>query len=90
MRADVARTPPRCCTASCTATSRCGSLAGFRVAEVSVRTTSASRQDKYGLARFWRGFVDLLTVRFLMIYESRPSHLFSGLGLASVAAGGSP
>ena len=42
---------------------------------------------KYGLARFWRGFVDLVTVRFLMTYESRPSHLFSGVGLVSPALG---
>jgi len=27
-------------------------------------------------------------VRFLMTYESRPSHLFSGIGLASIVAGG--
>ena len=46
-------------------------------------------KTKYGLARFWRGFVDLVTVRFLMTYESRPSHLFSGLGLVSMALGGS-
>lgn len=62
---------------------------GFRVAEVSVQHHERLHgKTKYGLARFWRGFVDLLTVRFLMTYESRPSHLFSGLGLASVAAGG--
>ncbi|WP_134742026.1 glycosyltransferase family 2 protein [Nocardioides sp. 503] len=62
---------------------------GFRVAEVSVQHHERLHgRTKYGLARFWRGFVDLLTVRFLMTYESRPSHLFSGLGLASLVAGG--
>ncbi|MBJ7358346.1 glycosyltransferase family 2 protein [Nocardioides sp.] len=62
---------------------------GFRVAEVTVQHHERLHgSTKYGLARFWRGFVDLLTVRFLMSYESRPSHLFSGLGLASAAAGG--
>ena len=62
---------------------------GYRVAEVSVQHHERLHgKTKYGLARFWRGFVDLLTVRFLMSYESRPSHLFSGLGLASMAAGG--
>lgn len=62
---------------------------GYRVAEVSVQHHERLHgKTKYGLARFWRGFVDLLTVRFLMTYESRPSHLFSGLGLASIAAGG--
>jgi glycosyltransferase involved in cell wall biosynthesis len=62
---------------------------GFRVAEVSVQHHERLHgRTKYGPARFWRGFVDLLTVRFLMSYESRPSHLFSGIGLASFAAGG--
>ncbi|MGL5809885.1 MAG: glycosyltransferase family 2 protein [Nocardioides sp.] len=62
---------------------------GFRVAEVSVRHRERLHgRSKYGLARFWRGMVDLVTVRFLMSYESRPSHLFGGIGLASLAAGG--
>ena len=61
---------------------------GYRVAEVTVRHHERLYgKTKYGLARFWRGFVDLMTVRFLMSYESRPSHLFSGIGLASLAAG---
>jgi glycosyltransferase involved in cell wall biosynthesis len=63
--------------------------AGFTVAEMSVRHHPRLHgKSKYGLARFWRGFVDLLTVRFLMSYESRPSHLFSGIGIASFAMGG--
>lgn len=62
---------------------------GYRTAEVTVQHHERLHgTSKYGLARFWRGFVDLLTVRFLMSYESRPSHLFSGLGLGSFAAGG--
>lgn len=62
---------------------------GFRTAEVKVQHHPRLHgSSKYGIARFWRGFVDLLTVRFLMSYESRPSHLFSGIGLASMAAGG--
>jgi len=62
---------------------------GFRVAEQSVQHHERLHgKTKYGLARFWRGFVDLLTVRFLMSYESRPSHLFSGIGGASLVAGG--
>lgn len=62
---------------------------GYRVAEVTVQHHERLHgKTKYGLARFWRGFVDLLTVRFLMTYESRPSHLFSGIGLASMTVGG--
>jgi len=61
---------------------------GYRVAEVSVRHHPRMHgKSKYGLSRFWRGFVDLLTVRFLMSYEHRPSHLFSGFGAASFALG---
>ena len=62
---------------------------GFRVAEVTVQHHERLHgATKYGLARFWHGFVDLITVRFLMTYESRPSHLFSGIGLTSLAGGG--
>jgi len=61
---------------------------GHKVTEVPVehhpRLHGAS---KYGLARFWRGFMDLMTVRFIMSYESRPSHLFGGLGLISSFVG---
>lgn len=62
---------------------------GYRVAEIPVEHHERMHgSSKYGLARFWRGFADLLTVRFLMSYEHRPSHLFSGLGLSSLVLGG--
>jgi glycosyltransferase involved in cell wall biosynthesis len=61
---------------------------GFDVAEVSVQHHERMHgTSKYGLARFWRGFLDLLTVRFLMSYEHRPSHLFSGIGFMSLFGG---
>jgi small neutral amino acid transporter SnatA (MarC family) len=44
-------------------------------------------KSKYGIARFFRGFMDLMTVRFLMSYEHRPSHLFGGIGLGSLFLG---
>ena len=54
---------------------------GYRVAEEPVvHHPRMSGSSKYGLARFWRGFSDLLTVRFLLSYENRPSHLFGGVG----------
>lgn len=62
---------------------------GFRTAEVTVQHHERLHgRSKYGIARFWRGFVDLLTIRFLMSYESRPSHLFSGVGFTSLLLGG--
>lgn len=57
---------------------------GHRVTEVAVQHHPRLHgSSKYGLARFWRGFMDLMTVRFIMSYEHRPSHLFGGLGLLS-------
>lgn len=62
--------------------------AGHRVTEVPVRHHARmSGTSKYGPARFWRGLSDLLTVRFLMSYENRPSHLFGGFGAVSFLAG---
>ncbi len=54
---------------------------GSRVTEEPVQHHARmSGQSKYGLARFWRGFSDLVTIRFLLSYENRPSHLFGGVG----------
>ncbi|MCY7396639.1 MAG: glycosyltransferase [Nocardioides sp.] len=61
---------------------------GYRVAEVPVEHhPRMAGRSKYGLARFWRGFADLVTIRFLLSYENRPSHLFGGVGLASFVLG---
>jgi glycosyltransferase involved in cell wall biosynthesis len=61
---------------------------GYRVAEVPVdHHPRMSGESKYGLARFWRGFSDLVTIRFLLSYENRPSHLFGGVGALSFALG---
>lgn len=56
---------------------------GFRVAEVDVEHhTRRHGESKFGKARFWRGFLDLITVKFLTTYTGRPFHLFGGLGVA--------
>lgn len=61
---------------------------GHRVAEVPVQHHARMRgSSKYGLNRFWRGMSDLVTVRFLLSYEHRPSHLFGGIGVLSFLAG---
>ncbi len=55
---------------------------GFRIAELPVnhrpREYGGSR---YGVERYLRGFLDLLTVSFIGRYRYRPLHLFGGLGL---------
>jgi dolichol-phosphate mannosyltransferase len=56
---------------------------GFRVGEIEVNHRARLHgSSKFGRARYWRGFLDLLTVRFLTSYANRPLHLFGGLGAA--------
>jgi dolichol-phosphate mannosyltransferase len=55
---------------------------GFRVAELPVNhRPRAHGRSRYGLERYLRGFLDLLTVTFMGRYRHRPLHLFGGLGL---------
>ncbi len=62
--------------------------AGFRISEVEVdHKARIHGKSKYGIARFWRGLIDLITIRFLMSYKNRPSHLFGGIGAISVLVG---
>ena len=44
-------------------------------------------ETKYGVNRFWRGLIDLITVRFLMSYKSRPAHLFGTAGAMHIIIG---
>src|SRR6186997_1410075 len=56
---------------------------GHRVAELPVNHRSREHgRSRYGLERYVRGFLDLLTVSFIGRYRHRPLHLFGGLGLA--------
>lgn len=55
---------------------------GYRVAELPVHHRArAHGRSRYGLERYIRGFLDLLTVSFMGRYRHRPLHLFGGLGL---------
>jgi glycosyltransferase involved in cell wall biosynthesis len=61
---------------------------GFRVTEVPVHHRPRRYgHSKFGSARLWRGFLDLLTVLFLTRYTRRPLHLFGGLGLIAWTVG---
>ena len=55
---------------------------GFRVTELPVNHRPRKHgSSRYGLERYLRGFLDLLTVTFMGRYRHRPLHLFGGLGL---------
>src|SRR5439155_23329181 len=61
---------------------------GYRIAELPVNhRPSAHGHSRYGLERYVRGFLDLLSVSFIGRYRHRPLHLFGGLGLALSVAG---
>lgn len=61
---------------------------GFRVAEIVIQHHPRKHGvSKYGVERFVKGFLDLLTVYFLTGYGNRPQHLLGTIGLGSFAAG---
>lgn len=61
---------------------------GFKTAEVEVTHRARLHgQSKYGIARFWRGMFDLLTVLFLVRYGRRPLHLFAGMAAGAALVG---
>jgi glycosyltransferase involved in cell wall biosynthesis len=61
---------------------------GYRIAEIPVNHRPREHgRSRYGIERYLRGFLDLLTVSFMGRYRHRPLHLFGGLGLLLFAAG---
>jgi glycosyltransferase involved in cell wall biosynthesis len=61
---------------------------GFKVGETVVNHRPRKfGKTKFGMARYSRGFLDLLTVVFTTRYVSRPLHLFGGWGIVSSMAG---
>ena len=61
---------------------------GYRVAELPVNHRPREHgRSRYGMERYVRGFLDLLTVTFMGRYRHRPLHLFGGVGLLLGAAG---
>ncbi len=61
---------------------------GARVTELKVNHRPRLRgKSKYGISRTLRVVLDLLTVKFLSSYSTRPSHMFGFLGIGSGALG---
>lgn len=61
------------------------SIYGVKVAEVVVQHHPRLRgKSKYGLSRILKVFLDLLTVKFLLSYSTKPIRLFGPLGLGAL------
>ena len=55
---------------------------GYRVGEIPVKHHPRKFGfSKYGLKRYSRGFLDLLTTLMITRFDRRPGHLFGGVGL---------
>lgn len=61
---------------------------GFRVGEMVVQHRSRKYgKTKFGVGRFWKGFLDLLTMLFTTRYFRQPLHLFGFWGMSAVLIG---
>lgn len=61
---------------------------GWRVGEVVVEhRRRVHGRSKFGIWRIPKGFLDLLTVKFLTAYGQRPQHMLGAVGLSSLSAG---
>jgi glycosyltransferase involved in cell wall biosynthesis len=61
---------------------------GFHVGELEINHRARRfGNSKYGVRRFMKGFLDLLTVKFLTGFGQRPQHLLGSIGLLSFLAG---
>jgi glycosyltransferase involved in cell wall biosynthesis len=65
------------------------SFYGARIAEVPIRNTPRLAGDShYGLGRTFNVMFDIVTIKFLLKYFTRPMHFFGRIGLAGTTVGG--
>ena len=61
---------------------------GASICEVPISNPAREAgRSHYGISRTFRVFFDLLTIRFLLKYMTRPLHFFGGVGSLGVASG---
>lgn len=61
---------------------------GARIAEVKVNHHPRTRgESKYGIGRTFKVLIDLITVKFLTGFSSKPNYVFSSLGILSLVMG---
>ena len=63
-------------------------LVGAEIAEIKVKHHPRTRgKSKYGISRTIRVVLDLITIKFLMSYSTRPIQIFGLMGLLSLLTG---
>jgi len=61
---------------------------GATICEIPIKNIVATRKSHYGISRTFRVLFDLMTIRFLLRYLTRPLHFFGRWGVLSGMAGG--
>lgn len=62
---------------------------GYKIAEIKVEYYPRKYgKSKYGFNRIFKGFLDLITVKFLMAYLGKPIHFFGQIGIFMLFLGG--
>lgn len=62
---------------------------GFRVGEIAINHRPRRfGRSKYGARRFVKGFLDLMTIKFLTSFSHRPQHFLGSVGLFFFLVGG--
>jgi glycosyltransferase involved in cell wall biosynthesis len=62
---------------------------GASICEIPIKNVNRERgKSHYGIGRTFRVFFDLLTIRFLLKYMTRPLHFFGSFGALSILGGG--
>jgi len=62
---------------------------GASICEIPIKNVDRLKgKSHYGIGRTFRVFFDLLTIRFLLKYMSRPLHFFGSFGAISILLGG--
>jgi glycosyltransferase involved in cell wall biosynthesis len=61
---------------------------GASICEIPIKNVNRERgKSHYGIGRTFRVFFDLITIRFLLRYMSRPLHFFGSFGAVSILGG---
>ncbi len=62
---------------------------GASICEIPIKNVHREKgKSHYGISRTFRVFFDLMTIRFLLKYMTRPMHFFGGMGALSMLLGG--
>jgi glycosyltransferase involved in cell wall biosynthesis len=61
---------------------------GATICEIPIKNVNRDRgASHYGISRTFRVFFDLITIRFMLRYLTRPLHFFGTLGMMGIATG---